>query len=61
MFGAAISSSIVYLLWFFLLLFWYFTTHRDQKISQIIVRKEDISQILDMIRTLKLKAMGRTV
>lgn len=59
MLGAAISSSVMYLLWFALLLLWYFATHKEQKISQLIIRKEDIAQIGEMLKTIQNKALGR--
>jgi len=58
-FGASISSSIIYPLWFGLLLVWYFGHHRDQKPSCLLVRKDDIRQIVDMIRVLKQKLAGQ--
>jgi len=39
--GAAITSSLCYPLWFLILVVWYFTTHRDQKLSQLIPQKQD--------------------
>ncbi len=59
MYGAAMSSSIVYPLWLIVLFVWYFRTHRDQSIQQLIVKKEDIAQILDMITALLHRAKGR--
>jgi O-antigen/teichoic acid export membrane protein len=59
MFGSAISSSIAYLLWFLLLIIWYFSVHRDQHINQLLVRKEDISQIKVMLVALKVKATSK--
>jgi len=59
MFGAAISSSIAYLLWFILLVSWYFVAHKQQKINQLLICKEDVTQIKDMLVALKAKALGR--
>lgn len=50
--GAALASSIVYPFWLIMLLIWYFSTHRDQKISSLLVRKEDLSGMRAMLTAL---------
>ncbi len=52
LFGAAFSSSLAYPLWFILLMVWYFSTHREQKLSSLIVRKVDILQAFDLFATI---------
>jgi len=59
LYGAAMSSSVVYLLWFAMLMVWYYSSHKDQKISQLIICKEDISQIFKMLDELKNKLVER--
>lgn len=48
LFGAAISSSVVYPLWFVLLVIWYFGSHKDQKLSGLLIRKSDLKEMKDM-------------
>lgn len=56
--GAAISSSIAYVAWFLMLLSWYFSTHPEQKLQQLMIKKQDIRQLWDM--TLALNPLGST-
>jgi len=51
-YGAALSSSLIYVLWFVALMTWYFSTHREQKICDLIVRKSDIREMWSMIKSL---------
>jgi O-antigen/teichoic acid export membrane protein len=59
MFGAALSSSIVYPLWVIILMIWYFGTHKGQRINQLFMKKEDFSQIRDMILSLVHRKPGK--
>lgn len=59
MFGAALSSSIVYPLWVIILMIWYFGTHKGQSINQLFMKKEDFSQIRDMILSLVHRTLGK--
>jgi O-antigen/teichoic acid export membrane protein len=59
LFGAAISSSIIYPMWFVSLMIWYFSTHKEQSLSQMFIRKEDITQIWEMVIVLKNKVLGK--
>ncbi len=56
--GAAISSSIVYLLWLAMLMTWYFCTHREQKVTDLIIRKSDIQDMSLMLGSLFAKLRG---
>lgn len=56
--GAAIASSIVYPLWCVILLVWYFTTHKESKISSLIIRKEDFRDIFEIIQSVLSKIRG---
>ncbi|HCM15018.1 MAG: oligosaccharide flippase family protein [Candidatus Cloacimonadales bacterium] len=50
--GAAMSSSIVYPIWIVMLMIWYFSTHTQQHISSLVIRKEDIKDISLMVHSL---------
>ncbi|MDY0319984.1 MAG: oligosaccharide flippase family protein [Candidatus Cloacimonadaceae bacterium] len=50
--GAAISSSIVYPAWLAMLMIWYFYSHPQQKVSSLMVRKEDFNDMGMMLQTL---------
>ena len=56
--GAAMSSSIVYVLWLAMLMTWYFCTHREHKVTDLIIRKSDIQDMRLMLGSLfaKLRA-----
>ncbi len=56
--GAAIASSIVYPLWCVILLVWYFTTHKESKISSLIIRKEDFRDIFQIVQSVLNKIRG---
>ncbi len=56
--GAAMSSSAVYMLWLIMLMTWYFSTHREQKVTDLIVRKSDIQELRVMLVSLFAKLRG---
>lgn len=56
MLGAAISSSVVYPLWLIVLMLWYFGTNKDQSYKQLILRREDLEQLVDMTKEILTKA-----
>lgn len=56
--GAAISSSAVYLLWLIMLMTWYFSTHPEQKATDLIVRKSDVRDMGIMLNSLFAKLRG---
>lgn len=57
-YGAAASSSLIYVLWFGSLMVWYFATHREQSVYDLIVRKGDIKDMWSMIITMKQKVLN---
>lgn len=56
--GAALSSSIVYPLWVLSLLIWYFGTHKELKLSCLMIRKQDFVEMVGMVRVLLSKVRG---
>jgi O-antigen/teichoic acid export membrane protein len=58
--GAAMSSSIVYPAWFAMLMIWYFYSHPQQKISSLIVRKDDIRDMGTMLQAVIGRFRGAT-
>ncbi|MDD3097799.1 MAG: oligosaccharide flippase family protein [Candidatus Cloacimonetes bacterium] len=56
--GAAMASSIVYPIWLLLLVIWYFITHKDQKISCLIIKKNDIKEMRTMLNALHERILG---
>ncbi|HPM04514.1 MAG TPA: oligosaccharide flippase family protein [Candidatus Cloacimonas sp.] len=59
LYGAAVSSSLVYPLWLLLMLIWYFGKHKDQKPSQLLLRKEDFWQLKKTVEESFAQLRGR--
>jgi O-antigen/teichoic acid export membrane protein len=56
--GAAAASSIDYPLWLLMLVTWYFRVHKDQKLSSLLIRREDIRDLGTMLKALVQKVRG---
>lgn len=59
--GAAMSSSIVYPMWIVMLMIWYFSTHPQQHISSLVVRKADLKDMSLMVHSLIGRIKGQAV
>ncbi|HOD18341.1 MAG TPA: oligosaccharide flippase family protein [Candidatus Cloacimonadota bacterium] len=58
-YGAAISSSLCYPLWLIILMLWYFLSHPEQKVSQLIPRKQDAKDTWKMFLEVQTQLLAR--